>query len=82
MAGTNTEKPTGKTEQKKQAIKVPKQNKGNKKAITKAPVQKREEIIEENKIETKVEENKTEIESKGEKSEVETKTQTQPNYFD
>jgi len=53
MGKTNTEKPTGKAEQKKQVVKAPKQKKED---LAKAPVQKNEETVEE----TKMEENKTE----------------------
>lgn len=62
MAGTNTEKPTGNAEQKKQIVKAPKQNK-KKDVLAKAPVQKTEKVVEtteEKKTETKTEEKKTE----------------------
>jgi len=72
MGKTNTEKPTGKAEQKKQVVKVPKQKKED---LAKAPVQKNEETVEE----TKMEENKTE--TKKEKIEVKKvkKTETSIN---
>ncbi len=63
MAGTNTEKPTGNAEQKKQIVKAPKQNK-KKEVLAKAPVQKKEEKTETNteekSFENKPEEKKTE----------------------
>jgi len=60
MAGTNTEKPSGKAEQKKQAVKGLKPKKEKKEMLAKAPVQKNEES-KENKLETKNEDKKVEV---------------------
>jgi len=70
MAGTNTEKPSGKAEQKKQAVKGLKPKKEKKEMLAKAPVQKNEESKENKKAEIKSEENKLETKNEDKKVEV------------